>query len=123
MQQALLALGLLQASREVHGDPNLPWICARITKSHGDTRATGDQPTPFALCQFFRKVDADKDWFPGKYGGQMRGPKPVLVPARRQCIAVSAMAQKATGGEPSEPSGTKAGTKPIAMQIWDSYLS
>ena len=83
------ALGLREASKELHGGtPNLPWIAARVTKIGGGNPGTS------ALCELFQKVDADSDWFPGKHGGAKRGRKPLLTPAKRRCIAKSAMAAK-----------------------------
>ena len=36
------------------------FICSKLKKKGGGS------PTVAALCQFFDKVDADPDWFPGK---------------------------------------------------------
>lgn len=83
------ALGLREASKEIHdGMVNGPWICARLTKTGGG------QPQRPALHQFFQKVDADPDWFPGKHSGKPRGPKPLLTSQKRLCIASSAMEAK-----------------------------
>ena len=93
--QQALALGLRAASKEIHGEANLPWICARVTK------IGGGHPKPPSVWEFFEKVDSDKEWFPGKHNGNKRGPKALLSPAKRRCIANSAMAQKDRGDEPS----------------------
>ena len=53
-----------------------------------------------ALHELFAKIDADPDWFPGKHSGAKRGPAPLLTPAKRLCIARSAMAAKSSGDEP-----------------------
>ena len=83
------ALGLREASKSLHGgQPNLPWIAARVTKIGGGS------PSTSALFQFFAMVDADGDWFPGKHCGKKRGPKPLLPRAKRRRIAESAMAAK-----------------------------
>ena len=83
------ALGLREASKEIHGgQANVPWICARLVKTGGG------QPQRAALHEFFKKVDADPDWFPGKHSGTPRGPKPKLTPHKRRCIAKSAMEAK-----------------------------
>ena len=83
------ALGLREASKELHdGKVNVPWICARLTKTGGG------QPQRPSLHEFFRKVDADPDWFPGKHSGKPRGPKPLLTSQKRLCIASSAMEAK-----------------------------
>ena len=93
------ALGLREASSELHGgEPNLPWIAARVTKVGG-----GHPGTP-ALHELFAKIDADADWFPGKHTGVKRGPKPLLTASKRRCIAESAMAAKRNHGmEPCVP--------------------
>ena len=75
------ALGLREASRELHkGKTNLPWIAARVTK------VGGGHPGKSALHEFFKLVDSDDDWFPGKHSGTKRGPKPLLTPAKRRNI-------------------------------------
>ena len=84
------ALGLREASKEIHnGRTQLGWIAARVTKVGGGHPAVG------SLHEFFSKVDADKDWFPGKHSGAKRGPAPLLTAAKRRCIARSAMTAKA----------------------------
>ena len=89
------ALGLREASKEIHGgQANVPWICARLVKTGGG------QPQRAALHEFFKKVDADPDWFPGKHSGTPRGPKPMLTPHKRRCIANSAMEAKRRRQEP-----------------------
>ena len=83
------ALGLREASRELHGgQPNLEWIASRLTKSGGGA------PTRAAMHELFAKIDSDPEWFPGKHSGAKRGPKPLLTAAKRRCIAASAMASK-----------------------------
>ena len=83
------ALGLREASKELHGgQANLPWIAARVTK------VGGGHPSPASLHELFGKVDGDPDWFPGKHSGTKRGPKPLLTKSKRMCIARSAMAAK-----------------------------
>ena len=65
------ALGLREASREIHdGKSQLEWVAARVTK------VGGGHPSAAALHKFFSKVDADKDWYPGKHSGVKRGPAP-----------------------------------------------
>ena len=87
-------MGLREASKDIHsGNVNLPWIVARVTKVDG-----GSPSTP-ALHQLFGKIDAGPEWFPGKHTGTKRGPKPLLTKAKRRCIAASAMAKKANGGQ------------------------
>ena len=65
-----------------------------IKKTGGD----GHPPTYQALQYLYGRVDSDKDWFPGKSYQTKRGPDPVLTPAKKRCIANSAMAVKSSGG-------------------------
>lgn len=91
------ALGLREASKEIHGGHGrLPWIAARLTKVGGGC------PAVQSLHELFAKIDADPEWFPGKHSGKKRGPRPVLTKAKRRCIAAAAMAAKSDRGE--EPS-------------------
>ena len=90
------ALGLRQAAKEVFDEDDwLGWVAERVSKEGGGN------PSRSALHQFFAKVDADPDWFPGKHNGNKRGPEPLLTPAKRRCISQSAMAAKRAGDEPS----------------------
>ena len=91
------ALGLREASKEIHGgNGRLPWIAARLKKVGGGC------PTAPSLHELFSKIDSDSDWFPGKHTGKKRGPKTLLTAAKRRCIASSAMAAKSSRGD--EPS-------------------
>ena len=60
----------------------------------------GGKPTKQSLWEFFKKVDADKDWFPGKHSGTKRGPPPQCTKAKRACIAKALMAAKKRGEPP-----------------------
>lgn len=93
--QQAVALGMREASKELHQQPKLWWIAERVKK------ADGTHPTPSGLCQFFQRVDGDPDWFPGKISDTKRGRPPLLTPAKKRCLATSAMAIKARGDEPS----------------------
>ena len=68
------ALALREASRELHGRTQLAWIAARVE------RFGGGHPSGGALHKFFKIVDGDKEWSPGKQRGAARGPKPLMVP-------------------------------------------
>ena len=84
------ALVLREVSRELHaGRTQLEWVAARVVK------VGGGHPGQDALHKFFKLVDADPKWFPGKQcEGKKRGRPPLLTPAKRHCIAASAMAAK-----------------------------
>ena len=73
------ALALREASRELHGRTQLEWIAARVEKTGGG------HPNAGALHKFFKMVDADKEWFPGKQKGARRGAKPLMTRAKRRC--------------------------------------
>ena len=90
------ALALREVSAELNDGEltTLPWIAARVTK------VGGGHPDRASLHEFFAKVDADPDWFPGKHNGKKRGPAPVLTAAKRRCVANSAMSAKKAGEEP-----------------------
>ena len=87
------ALALREACQEIFaGTVKLTWICDRLTKVGG-----GKPATP-SLWEFFKKVDNDADWFPGKHTGTKRGPHPQCTKAKRACIANALMAAKKHGG-------------------------
>ena len=70
------ALALREVSRELHGRTQLEWIAARVEK------AGGGHPSHAALHKFFKVVDADDEWFPGKQKGARRGAKPLMTPPK-----------------------------------------
>ena len=70
------AQALREVSRELHGRTQLAWIAARAEK------AGGGHPNLGALHKFFKVVDADKEWLPGKQRGARRGTKPLMTPAK-----------------------------------------
>ena len=72
------ALALREASRELHGRTQLEWIAARVEKTGGG------HPNAGALHKFFKMVDADKEWFPGKQKGARRGAKLLMTRAKRR---------------------------------------
>ena len=63
------ALALREASRELHGRTQLAWIAARVEK------VGGGHPSGGALHKFFKVVDGDKEWFPGKRMGRSAWPE------------------------------------------------
>ena len=92
-----MALAYREASKEISkkGKPNIAWVATKVT------RVDGENPTPTSLHDFFKKVDADPDWFPGKHAGTKRGPKPLFTPAKRRAVAQCAMRIKERGDEPT----------------------
>ena len=71
------------ALREVwHADDKgaygmLPFIASKLRKTK-DSLPQGDPPGTSALKEFFEKVDADPNWFPGKHSEAIRGPTRIL---------------------------------------------
>ena len=61
----------------------------------------GGPPSESALNQFFAKIDADAEWFPGKSNQEQFGPKPLLNGTNRAIVARSAMAMAERGEEPT----------------------
>ena len=53
------------------------------------------------MTEFFAKLDADPEWFPGKSRQEQFGPKPVMTAQKKQSVARSAMALKRKGIEPT----------------------
>ena len=70
-------------------------IAAKLTKEGGGV------PSRNAVRELLKRIDADPEWFPGKRYQDSYGPAPALNPAKRRCIAISAMALKASGQEPT----------------------
>lgn len=75
----------------------LKHIARRVYKNGSGKK----HPTPSALSQLFEKMDADKDWFPGKSSQEQHGPAPVLSATNQTTVARSAMAMKERGEEPT----------------------
>ena len=101
--QQARALAFREASREIYGGHvAVNWIAGFLKKTDdAGTAYTDLSPSHQSLNEFFNKVDADPDWFPGKHSGTKRGPKPLLSKSKRARIASSAMTQKREGFEPS----------------------
>ena len=77
------------------------------------TKVGGGQPTPSAVQQFFEKVDADPEWYPGKAEPNARGPKSAIAPRSQNVVAQSAMSMKRRGEEPTYPALVAA--NPVAL--------
>ena len=61
----------------------------------------GGAPSSEAVRQFFEKVDADDDWFPGKANYDDVGAPSVMTGQQRAALARSAMTMKKEGIEPT----------------------
>ena len=88
------ALALRDVYRELHdGRTSLPCIASRVKK------VGGGHPERCALHKFFKLVDEDPSWFPGKQREGKRGRPVLLTPSKRRCIARSAMSAKRVRGD------------------------
>jgi hypothetical protein len=74
-------------------------IAGKVYKT--SSKKKKEHPTPSALSQLFDRVDADKDWFPGKNDQEQHGPAPALSGTNQTLVARSAMAMKERGEEPT----------------------
>ena len=61
----------------------------------------GGAPSASAVRQFFEKVDADDDWFPGKGNYDSVGAPAVMTGQQRNALARCAMTMKKDGIEPT----------------------
>ena len=75
--------------------------CVEAPEDRRDGQGVQPRCVQGSLSEFFRKIDADPEWFPGKHCGRKRGPQRLLKKKKRACIAESSMRQKAEGHEPS----------------------
>ena len=62
----------------------LTFIAGKVKKNGGGN------PTQPALSQFFAKLDADPEWFPGKSLQEQFGPSSVITPRNQVIVARSA---------------------------------
>ena len=61
----------------------------------------GGPPSSEAMTQFFDKVDADDDWFPGKGNYENMGAPSMMTGQQRGALARCAMTMKQNGIEPT----------------------
>lgn len=76
------------------------FVAGKLNKTKNGT-PSGDAPTAASVKEFFEKVDADADWFPGKHSGEKRGPKRILRGAKLGAIVSAAKRLKSEGVEPT----------------------
>lgn len=90
-------------ARGMHGV--FEFVAERVLKSGGNGHPTprNGHPTPQAVSDFFKRIDSDTQWFPGKRNPDnlKPGPTPLLRGVKRKAIAEAAMAIKRRGGEPT----------------------
>ena len=77
-------------------DPGMKTFIAGKLKKKG-----GGSPSSGAVKQFFEKVDADDDWFPGKGNYEELGAPSIMSGQQRGALARCAMAMKKNGIEPT----------------------
>ena len=73
----------------------------------------GGCPTRPAISQLLDKIDADRDWFPGKSTQEQHGPQSAITPTNQAIVARSAMIRKEQGSEITYPSMVAA--NPVAL--------
>ena len=56
----------------------LTFIASKLMKNKDGKPSPNEQPTKGSVKEFFEKIDADANWFPGKQSDTRRGPKRVL---------------------------------------------
>ena len=94
------------ALREVWQDEGKPaygmftWIASRV-KTTLNGKPVGPSPDRTSIREFFDKIDADGDWFPGKISGVKRGPKRILRGAKVTAIVAAAKRIKREGDDPT----------------------
>ena len=72
------------------------FVCDHVrTNKNGEPK--GDRPKLGSMSEFFTKVDADPDWFPGKTSGAKRGPARVLKGGKKSAIVQAAKKLKREG--------------------------
>ncbi len=90
------------------------WALREIWKDSGKTdygmkafiagklkKKGGGPPSSEAMTQFFDKVDADDDWFPGKGNYENMGAPSMMTGQQRGALARCAMTMKKSGIEPT----------------------
>ena len=93
----------------------LTFIAQRVQKIGPQGRNNGGCPSHSAIFQLFEKIDADRDWFPGKSKQEQHGPASVITPTNQAIVARSAMARKERGEEVTYESTVAA--NPAAPQL------
>ena len=78
----------------------LSFVAARIQKTK-DGKPKGGAPCSNSITEFFRKVDSDPSWYPGKHSGERRGPKRVRSGIKVTAVVSAATRLKAEGEEPT----------------------
>jgi|ETNmetMinimDraft_31_1059906.scaffolds.fasta_scaffold07589_1 hypothetical protein len=85
----------------------LQFVAKRVRKSKNG-KPNGPHPTVQSLAEFFNKVDADKDWYPGKHSDTPRGPKRVLVGGKKTGVVQAAKKLARDGKEVTYPAMVSA---------------
>ena len=88
----------LQAGNGQHG--LYSYVAERVQKMK-DGKPNGGHPVPNSVKDFFEKVDADPNWYPGKHTDTPRGPKRILTGVKVTAIVSAAKRLKAEGEEPT----------------------
>ena len=86
---------------EERGEYGMHAFVAGKVRKTVDGESTGDHPSRNAIRELFEKIDADDEWFRGKYSGEKRGPKRLLRGVKVTAIVSAAKRLKAEGDEPT----------------------
>ena len=98
--EQMRAVCLRDAQMQLSGKVNHAQIASSLCVKSNDKRRKV-HPNRDSVRVLLEKVDADKDWYPGKTYQTRFGPAPLLTAQKRKNIAKSMMATKEEGEEPS----------------------
>ena len=77
----------LQAGNGQHG--LYTYVAERVQKTKSG-KPNGGHPVPNSVKEFFDKVNADPNWYPGKHTDTPRGPKRILTGVKVTAIVAAA---------------------------------
>lgn len=63
------------------------FVASRVKKNKKG-KPTGAHPTRASMQEFFNKIDADPEWYPGKQSEEKRGPKRTLRGSKVICFKI-----------------------------------
>ena len=87
--------------RDVLRDQGAPDYGLHVRIASQVTKIGGGCPSKEAIRMLLEKIDADRDWFPGKSYQQSHGPPRAINGTNRSIVANSMMVAKADGIEPT----------------------
>ena len=98
------AWALREYWREHHDSEHglFAFVASKVRKNKRG-KPSGANPTGEAMKEFFRKIDEDEEWFPGKHCGAKRGPDRVITGGKKTGLIAAAKRIKREGGEVTYP--------------------